>query len=153
MPFDKLVTKSLQRYWRFSRGLTMGAQGVIVDGRERVLLVRHTYRPGWHFPGGGVERRETVHSALKRELNEEVGVLLDGAAQLFGLYANLRAFPGDHIALFIVRQWKQPEIPDPNYEIAEQRFFPVGELPQDIYAPAARRMDEIFNGHPQDERW
>jgi 8-oxo-dGTP diphosphatase len=58
--------------------------GVLRDAQGRVLLAR---RPAgkadaglWEFPGGKVEPGETALDALRRELNEELGVrVLDGA--------------------------------------------------------------------------
>ena len=121
----------------------MGAQGVVIDGEERVLLIRHTYRPGWHFPGGGVEKGETAEDALRRELHEEAGVDVTEPPELFGLYANHRAFPGDHIALYVVRSWRQTRVPEPNAEIAEHGFFPWDALP-DTTTPSTRaRVLEI----------
>jgi 8-oxo-dGTP diphosphatase len=60
------------------------AVGVLIDRSGRFLL---TSRPGgkvyagfWEFPGGKLEAGETVAQALRRELHEELGIVI-GAAQ------------------------------------------------------------------------
>ena len=155
MPYfnNRALTWTLQRYWRFTRGLTMGAQGVVLDERQRVLLIRHTYRTGWHFPGGGVEHNETTFQAVTRECEEEAGVLIKAAPQLFSLYSNFSFFPSDHIALFVVRDWSQPVVPTPTREIAEVGMFPLTALPAGTIEPVKRRLSEIVDGKPPDHMW
>jgi 8-oxo-dGTP pyrophosphatase MutT (NUDIX family) len=152
-PPRNLITLGLNRYWRLTRGLTLGAQGVVIDEKDRVLLIRHTYRPGWHFPGGGVERRETIEQALAREVKEETGVLVTGKPELFGVYANFQILPSDHVALFIVRDWHQPSIPPPSHEIAEQAFVAMDALPKGINESTRARLRELFEGEPKSALW
>lgn len=61
---------------RHRRALTLGVRAVVIEGEKRVFLIKHSYVQGWHFPGGGVEPRESIGNALARELEEEGGIEL-----------------------------------------------------------------------------
>jgi ADP-ribose pyrophosphatase YjhB (NUDIX family) len=148
-----IIQKLLFPYWRLKRGMTLGVQAIVLRGPAEVLLVRHGYRPGWHFPGGGVEWRETMLAALAREVEEETGVVVKGEPQLHGIFANFQVAPCDHIAVFVVRDWEQPRRPEPNAEIREQRFFSLAGLPADIARGARRRLAEIHEGQPNGQHW
>ena len=142
----------LRPYFRLTRGMTLGAQGVVLDSAERVLLIRHGYQPGWRFPGGGVEWRETLEEALARELFEETGVRIAGRPRLHGVFGNFRVLPSDHVA-FVIREWDQPQVPEPNREIAAQGFFPRDALPDDTVRPVRQRLAEIFEGADLSAHW
>lgn len=149
----KMMRKVLFPYWRLRRGMTFGVQGVILrEGRE-VLLIRHGYRPGWHFPGGGVEWHETLLTALAREVEEETGVIVRGTPRLHGLFANFQIAPCDHVALYLIDEWEQPRVPESNMEIREQRFFPLDALPDDMVGGASRRIGELFRGEVIGQHW
>jgi ADP-ribose pyrophosphatase YjhB (NUDIX family) len=148
-----LVEMVLRPVWRMRRGLTLGAQGCVIDAHGQVLLVRHAYRPGWHFPGGGVEWGETIETALGRELAEEAGIEITGPPELHGVFANFAKFPGDHIAVYIVRSWQRPKVPRPNHEIAESSFFACEAIPRDTSTGTQRRLGEILDGQQRVLVW
>eukprot|EP01037_Dinobryon_pediforme_P016681 gene16681-16861_t len=131
----------------------MGAQACILDERQNVFLIRHTYIPGWHFPGGGVETGETILAALARELHEEGNISLTKPPMLFGLFFNKKMSRRDHIALFVVRDFRQsaPRLPD--REIAEARFFPLSALPATLNSSTRQRLDEILKNLPPSAIW
>jgi len=141
--YKTLARKLVQRYWRWSRALTLGVRAIVIDDQERVLLVRHTYTAGWNLPGGGVEFGESLEQSLARELDEEGGVIIHGAPELIGIYDNGAIFPGDHVAIYVVRQWHRSRVPSANMEIAETGFFDPDALPESV-VPAARRRIEEF---------
>jgi 8-oxo-dGTP pyrophosphatase MutT (NUDIX family) len=150
---ERLLRRALQRYWRWQRGLTLGARGVVIDADGRVLLVEQTYSSGWIFPGGGVEYGETIEEALRRELSEEANVEITDRPELFGIYSNWDVYPGDHVALYVVRAWHQPRAPEPNREIARTGFFSPTALPDGTTAGTRRRVAEIVGKTAPTPHW
>src|SRR3546814_16329895 len=63
--------------------MTLGSRVMVVDG-DKVLLIRHTYVPGWQFPGGGVIPGETLEHAGARETLEETGYRVVGPMEQIG---------------------------------------------------------------------
>jgi len=150
---EPAVRRFLHLYWRFARGLTVGVRAVVIDGQGRVFLIRHSYVPGWHLPGGGVEPGETVWTALARELAEEGNIGLAEAPALHGIFFNSRVSRRDHVAVFVVRAFHQSAPPQPNHEIIEHGFFHPEALPEDATPGTRRRIAEVFSGAPIAERW
>ncbi|MFI9726902.1 MULTISPECIES: NUDIX domain-containing protein [unclassified Streptomyces] len=61
---------------------TVAAGVLLFDEQDRVLLVDPTYKAGWEFPGGVVERGEAPARAGMREVAEETGLRLDDVPTL-----------------------------------------------------------------------
>jgi len=142
---------ALRLWWRIRRPMTLGARVIAADAAGRVALVRHSYARGWHLPGGGVERGETVEQAARREAAEEAGVHADSLA-LFGVYSNHDNYRGDHIVVFRALAWRETE-PLSGPEIAERGWFPLDDLPDDVTGGARRRLEEAFSGRAPSPHW
>jgi len=113
---------------------TATAAGVVIDDRGRVLLLKHVFRAGtgWGLPGGFLETGEQPEAALRRELEEEVGLKLA------------------HLKLFTVRMFKRPR----QLEIVFRCEAAGNAKPQSVevdtlgwFAP-----QELPDGLPQDQR-
>jgi ADP-ribose pyrophosphatase YjhB (NUDIX family) len=140
-------------YWRFARGMTLGVRGVVLDEAGRVFLIRHTYVAGWHLPGGGVEVGESFAEALRRELVEEGRIELAGQPVLHGLFLNSHVSPRDHVAVYVVRSYRQDRSPEPNREISESGFFAPEALPPDTTLGTRLRITEVLDGVPPIATW
>jgi ADP-ribose pyrophosphatase YjhB (NUDIX family) len=150
---EPVTRRVLHFYWRFSRGLTLGVRAVVIDGSGKVFLVMHSYVPGWHLPGGGVEIGEAAAVALARELREEGNIELVEQPTLFGVYFNRRISRRDHVALYVVRAFRQDAPPQPNHEIVAHGFFAPNALPAETTGATRNRLAEVLNGRPPAELW
>ena len=150
---SRLVSWGLHAYWRFARGMTLGVRAVVLDRQGRVFLIRHTYVPGWHLPGGGVETGETALDALARELQEEACIAVDEPPQLAGIYFNNRISRRDHVLVYVIRHFTVLGTKQPDREIAEAGFFPLEALPENTTGATRRRLAEILHGEPPAPTW
>lgn len=79
---DTLVNRALMvlvrfRAWLLGGVYTAGALAVVTREDGFMLLVKPWYRTGWGLPGGFMKPGEQCDSALRRELREETGLIVD----------------------------------------------------------------------------
>ncbi|WP_072617534.1 NUDIX domain-containing protein [Pandoraea vervacti] len=138
---------------RLLRAKTVGVRALILDKSNRVLLVKHTYRNGWHTPGGGVNSGETLVEAIRREVYEETKLRLSGEIQLFNIYLNKWKNLDDFPVLFIARDYLgNAEVGDPA-EIAEIGWFSFDRLPMETTEKTRQRILEFRGLREKSDRW
>ena len=149
----RLATRVVHGYFAFARGMTMGVRGACFDEAGRLFLVRHSYVPGWHLPGGGVERGETAPEALAKEMREEGNLVLGAAPKLLHVYFNRGTSKRDHVLLYRCDGVTQvsPRLKD--REIVEAGFFPLDALPAETTAATRRRLEELAGRMPFADLW
>lgn len=152
-PGFELKRRIMHLYFRLARPMTLGVRAAVLDTEGRVFLVRHTYVPGWHLPGGGVEAGETMLEALAKELREEAMIEPTGAPVLHGIFFNARYSRRDHVAVYVVREFRLLGDRKPDREIAECGFFPLDAMPDGITQSTRKRLAEIAGRADIAEHW
>lgn len=119
----------------------------LIDGSGRVLLQQRA--PGramaglWEFPGGKVEADELPEAALIREVEEELGILLDAEALAPTCFAS--APLGDRhmiLLLYLCRRW--PGEPRPLDASALKWLAPAAMDPDEM-PPADRPLVALLD--------
>ena len=128
---------------RFS--VTAGA--IITDDRNRVLLLKHRFRPGsgWGIPGGYIDKGEQAEEALRRELREEAGLEVEDVEILAA-----RTFqrPQQVEIVFLCRAIGEPQ--QLNYEIEKAEWFVIDNLPSSLPKDQRKLLEQaLHNGAPE----
>ena len=128
--------------------LTPGVRALIRDDRGRVLFIRRSDNGKWGMPAGGIELRETVLEALRREVKEETGLDV-GSATLIAIYSGdrytFKSAYGDYyqglVFAFRVDEWSG-ELVRETEETTDARFLDPSQYP-DVYAQYRRFLDDL----------
>lgn len=107
----------------------------MIDGR--VLLARRDIEPArgrWVFPGGYMERGETVPEAAQRETLEEVNLRVK-VTRPVGIYS----YPTSHVVVIVYHCEVEEGEPGVGNETAEVRLFGLDEIPWEELAFSSTR--------------
>lgn len=138
----KFFEKSMKLFYILSRPLSglmlhnSKRVRVLVVAEGKTLLQRSSFgHQKWSIPGGGIDKGETSVDAAKRELGEEVGIVVPGSQlKVLGelrLPVNKR-WPMLNLTFFVVefKKTQEPQITR-RYEILDARWFQLENLPED----------------------
>ena len=137
--FRKFVIRFSQQ--RFA----VSVAAVIIDDANRVLLLKHVFRPGsgWGIPGGFINKGENPEKAVRRELAEEIGLKLENVR-----IVHARTFRNaNHVEIL----FRATPVGTPNprsVEISDLGWFRLEDLPQGLNEDQKGFIECILNGEP-----
>lgn len=117
---------------------TLGVRVHVENHKGEILLVKHTYLPGWHYPGGRVGRYEDIFKSAVREVKEETGVTVE-LLELIGVFSNFSFGRNDHV-VFLKGTTNSTILKPCAIEIIEARFFNKNHLPDDTHNSVIQRL-------------
>ncbi|HWE32863.1 MAG TPA: NUDIX domain-containing protein [Solirubrobacteraceae bacterium] len=119
----------LSAWWFVRRPHKRGVKCVLTD-RDRVLLVRHTYGGGeWELPGGTPKRNEPAREAARREMREELGLVIDGWSEIGEL--RVRQYHREDTITICHAELSAPTLELDYGELAAAAWFGRDALPPD----------------------
>jgi 8-oxo-dGTP diphosphatase len=132
----RVAYRVLSVYWRLFRPRTEGVCVLVWHG-GRLLLVRHSYKPGLGVPAGGPQWGEAPRLTAVRELGQEVGLFIAAERlELLGDFESRHEIKRDHLIVFEVELERPPEVRIDRREIVWADFADPTELePESLWPP------------------
>lgn len=147
----KIIGHLMRLRWRIVKPFSIGVRAIIINDKNQVLLVKHTYANSWFLPGGGVDKKEHLLDALAREMKEELGLEIRGDVALLGTYGNFFEHKSDYTSVFVVKAFEIA--PNKNAEIEKWAFFDFDGIPEATSMGTKKRLKEYRGEKNIDFRW
>ena len=123
---------------------------VLVACEKKILLIKNSYKDGWTFPCGMVDRNETEIQGAKRELFEEVGINCELSDLVFlEKYISNKGFKEDHQHFHLLKLKLFPVVKLDMTEVVEYRWvsiydFQSMDVPDSVKFIVGKYKDFIF---------
>lgn len=136
------------------RPLLLAGTGLLAtDPDGHILLERRSDDGTWSLVGGYLEIGEAPEDAMRREVREEIGLEL-GDLRLFGVFAGdefFHEYPSHGRVYTVTIAYEARNVTggspaDPD-EVREVRFFPPGELPENLERTTRPILERYLSEH------
>ena len=139
--------------------IACGAGVAIVNAENRLLMQRRADNDCWGLIGGMMELGESIEETAKREVFEEVGIILN-KINFFKVYSGkdfYYKYPnGDEvfnvINVFTIKSPVFTEINIDYKEVKEAKFFDFDKLPTNISPPDVKIIEDIIDFYKNFDR-
>ena len=134
----------------FNDSFLVGVTGIILNDKNEILLLKHTYRQtSWSLPGGYLKGREHPHVGIAREILEETGlkVKVEKIVKTAHDHTNAR-LDITCLGIFHGGTFK------PTAEVVEHGFFEFSKLPdigknqKQLIEKILKRENKYFHQKP-----
>jgi len=132
-----------------------GANVILLNERDEILLHHRVDRDWWGLPGGAMELGESLEETASREVFEEVG-LTCGKLKLFNIYSGKDLYyvypDGNQVynvtATFICRDYSGEMVVDLT-EGRDAKFFPLNEVPLNLSSTIRGIVEEFISRYQE----
>lgn len=131
-------------YWYGKRAKKPRVRLLLIRSDQILLVKNWLGYQKWTLPGGGVGADETERRALRREIQEEVGLIISEEEPIHvGTFLPVGTPASFHISVYVLQIDEAMQIKQNTHELIAARWFAVTHLQPNI-SPEFRQMYDHY---------